>query len=136
MQHFPCVVTNTKIPKCLWDKLNLLANTSVCSDSSQYAILSQSLVQIGLTFWWRCLKTTFLFCVLGSRVLFNFFRKQKQSFSAWSFTRNAFFISFYEGITKKYSFQLGNFKYNKNKKQKLKQKFLTQWFLGFIATQF
>ena len=30
-------------------------------------------------------------------------------------------------------FQLANVKYNKNKKQKLKQKLLTQWFLGFIA---
>ena len=63
MQNVPGVVTNTRIPYCIWDKPNLLANTSLCSDSSQYTILSQSLVQIGLIFWWKCLKTTFSFFI-------------------------------------------------------------------------
>ena len=46
MQNFPGAVTSTRIPNCIWDKPNLLANISLCSDSSQYATLSQSLVQI------------------------------------------------------------------------------------------
>ena len=37
---------------------------------------------------------------------------------------------------KKCRFQLSNFKYNKNKKQKLQQKLLTQWFSGFNAIRF
>ena len=48
MQTFPGVVTNTRIPKCIWDKHNVLANTSLCSDSSQYVILSNHWFQRGL----------------------------------------------------------------------------------------
>ena len=65
-------------------------------------------------------------------LLFNFYLKQKQRFSVWSFTEITSFISFYEGIlsitknTKEFRFQLGTFKYNKNKKQKLKQNLLSQ----------
>ena len=65
-------------------------------------------------------------------LLFSFYLKQKQRFSAWSFTEITSFISFHEGnlsITKnnkKCRFQLINFKCNKNKKQKLKQNLLTQ----------
>ena len=65
-------------------------------------------------------------------LLFNFYLKQKQRFSVWSFAEITSFISFHEGIlsitknTKKCRFQLGNFKYNKNIKQKLKQNLLTQ----------
>ena len=75
------------------------------------------------------------------RLLFNFYLR----FSVWGFTEITSFISFPEGIssiTKKQvstvrcRFQLGNFKYNKNKKQKSKQNFLTQWILGFIEIHF
>ena len=41
-----------------------------------------------------------------------------------------------KNILKKCRFQLSNFKYNKNKKQKLQQKLLTQWFSGFNAIRF
>ena len=54
LQIFSGVVTNTRIPNCIWNRPNLLANTSLCSDFSHCAILSQSLVQIGLIdckFW-------------------------------------------------------------------------------------
>ena len=98
LQNVPGAVTSTRIPNCIWDKPNLLANTSFCSDSSQYAILSQSLVQIDLIFWWKCLKTTFLFFIWTASVLFNFYLKQQQRFSVWSITENASFISFHEGI--------------------------------------
>ena len=62
------------------------------------------------------------------------------SFSVWIFTGNSSFIFFHEGdnknTLKKNRFHLGNFKHNKNIKEKLKQKFLIEWFLGFIAIQF
>ena len=35
---------------------------------------------------------------LAAWILFNFHLKQKKSFSVWSFTENASFISFHEGI--------------------------------------
>ena len=44
------------------------------------------------------MKTTFLFFVWAVWILFNFHLKQKQSSSLWSFTENASFISFHEGI--------------------------------------
>ena len=47
LQNFLGVVTNPRIPNCVLDKTNLLANTTLCSDSSQHAIFSQSLVKIG-----------------------------------------------------------------------------------------
>ena len=47
LQNFLGVVTNTRIPNCVLDKPNLLANTTLCSDSSQYAIFFQSLVKRG-----------------------------------------------------------------------------------------
>ena len=63
-------------------------------------------------------------------VLFNFYPKQKKSLSVHSLTIYASFISFHEGDStntlKKCRVQLGNFKYNKNKKEKLKQNLLTQ----------
>ena len=40
LQNFPGAVTTTRIPNCIWDKPNLLANTSLGSGSSQYAILA------------------------------------------------------------------------------------------------
>ena len=46
LQNFPDVVTNTRIPNCISDNPKLLANTSIRSDSSQYATLFWSLVQI------------------------------------------------------------------------------------------
>ena len=50
-------------PSCIWNKPNLLANTSLCSDSSQYVIIfSQSLVN-----------ANFFTSVLGPDVLINFF---------------------------------------------------------------
>ena len=60
------------------------------------------------------------FLVWAACVLFNFYIKQKQKFSVWSFTENATFISFHEGICsvtkahwKKCRSRLGNFKHNK-----------------------
>ena len=77
----------------------MLANTSPCSDSSQYAVFSQSLVQISPHILMKVFeKTTFSFFIWAAWVLFNFYLKQNQSFSVWSFTENASFISFYEGI--------------------------------------
>ena len=73
---------------------------------------------------------------------FNFYLQQKQRFLIWSFTEMTSIISFHEGIlsvtksTKKCRFQPGNFKYNKNKKQRLKQNLLTQSILGFTAKHF
>ena len=70
--------------------------------------------------------------ILAGWLLFNFYLKQKQRFSVWSFTEIISTISFHEEIssitknTKKFKFQRGNFKYNKNKKQKLNQNLLTQ----------
>ena len=70
--------------------------------------------------------------ISGGWLLFDFYLKQKQRFSVLSFTEITSFISFHEGIlsitknTKKCRFQQGNFKYNKNRKQKLKQNLLTQ----------
>ena len=75
-------------------------------------------------------------------LLFNFYLKQKQRFSVWSFTEITSFISFHEGIlsitknTKKCRFQLGNFKYNKNKKQKLKTKFVDWMNFGIHCNTF
>ena len=62
------------------EKPDLLTNTSLCSDSSQYAIFSQSLV------------TADFFYFLGS---LKFYLKQKEKFSVWSFTENASFMSFH-----------------------------------------
>ena len=99
LQNFPGILTNTRIPNSIQEKPNLLANTSPCSDSSQYAVFSQSLVQISPHILMKVFeKTTFSFFIWAAWVLFNFYLKQKQSFSVWSFTENASFISFYEGI--------------------------------------
>ena len=38
---------------CIWDKPNLLANISPCSDSSQYAIFSQKLVNADFFYFWK-----------------------------------------------------------------------------------
>ena len=61
-----------------------------------------------------------IFRVWTDWVLLNIYFKQKQRFP--------FMKEFgqYQKHTKKCRFQLGNFKYNKNKTQTLKQKSLTQ----------
>ena len=96
LQNFPGVVTSTRIPNCIWNKPNLLANTSLCSDSSQYTMLSQSLVQIGLIFLEKCLKTTVLFFIWAAWTLLNFYLKHKVF--VLSFIEYASLISFHEGI--------------------------------------
>ena len=44
--------------------------------------------------------------------LFNFYLKQKQRFSVWSFTENDSFISFHRGIRSRYS-EISKFKRSK-----------------------
>ena len=113
-----------RTPNYIWDKPNLLTNASFCSDSSKYAIFSQSLM-IADFFFTSAIGPDILikvvtFLVWAACVLFNFYIKQKQKFSVWSFTENATFISFHEGIWsvtkahwKKCRSRLGNFKHNK-----------------------
>ena len=38
---------STQTSNCRWEKQNFLANITLCSDSSQYAIFSQSLINAG-----------------------------------------------------------------------------------------
>ena len=59
MKNFPGVVANTRIPNCIWD------NTYLCSDSSQYVILSQSLVQIGPDILMKVLEDYIFILYLG-----------------------------------------------------------------------
>ena len=65
LQDFPDVVTNTKSPNCVWDKPNLFVNTSLCSDSFQYAIFPQLLVRIGPDILMKVLEDYILILYLG-----------------------------------------------------------------------
>ena len=93
---------------------------------------------IGPDILMRVFEGYIILLISGGQLLFDFYLKQKQRFSVLSFTEITSFISFNEVIlsitknTKKCSFQLANFKYNKNRKQKLKQNLLTQNFLTEI----
>ena len=44
-----------------------------------------------------------IFLIWAALILFSFYFKQKQRFSVWSFTENAFFISFHEETWSRYS---------------------------------
>ena len=106
------------------------------SHSSQYATFYQSLVNadfgIGPDILIKVFEGYIILLISTSWLLLNFYIKQKQRFLVWSITKITSFISSHEGIssitknTKKCWLQLGNFKYNKNKKEKLKQNLLTQ----------
>ena len=75
-------------------------------------------------------------------LLFNFYLKQKQTFSVWSFTEITSFISFHEGIlsitknTKKFRFQLGNFNVLQKQKTKVKIKFVDSTNFGIHCNVF
>ena len=49
------------------------------------------------------LEDCIIFLIWVDRVLFNFHLKQKQSFSVWTFTENAYYISFHGRIWARYS---------------------------------
>ena len=113
-------------PPVFWDKANLLTNTSLCSDSSQFLTFYQSLLNsdfftsvIGSDILMKVFENYIIFLVWAAWVLFNFYLTQKQRFPFMKDLSTA-------KTLKKYRFQLGNFKYNKTKKQKLKQKLLNQ----------
>ena len=152
MQNFPGIVTNTRIPNCIWGKPNLLVITSqfasphlsflrffpMCNifpmigpDRSWYSDESVRRLHFYSLFW-------------AAWILFYFYLKKKTKFFSQSgalLKMPPLFFSWRNLVNnkialKKCRFQPGNFKYNKSKKQKLKQKLLNLQFLGFTAIQF
>ena len=119
------------------------------SHCSQYAKFSQLMINAyifnfcsELDILMKVFESYIILLISAGWLLLNFYLLQKQRFSVWSFAEITSFIFFHEEIlsiannTKKCWFQLGNFKYNKNKTQKLKQNLLTQWILWFTAIHF
>ena len=99
------VTTPLRPHTCIWGKPNSFTNTSLCSDSSQYASFYQSLVNadfftsvIGPDILMKVFEDSLIFLAWAAWVLLNFYLKQKQRFLVWKFTENATFISFHEGI--------------------------------------
>ena len=58
------------------------------------------------------LEDSIIFLIWAAWILFDFYLKQKQGFSVWSFTENDFFIPFHGGIWGRYS-ELNKFKIRK-----------------------
>ena len=67
---------------------------------------------IGTGIFWNVLEDRTEFLTWAAWALFNFYVKQKQRFSVWTFTGNASFISFHRGIWSRYS-EINKFKRNK-----------------------
>ena len=101
----------SQTPNRIWNNLNLFANASLCSNSSQYSIIfSQSLINTDFFYFWdrpwysdECAWRLHYIPYLAAWSLFDFYVKQKQRSSAWSLTKNASFISFHGEIWCKYS---------------------------------
>ena len=104
------IVLSLRPLKCIWNKPNLPANTSSCSDFLQYAkIFTKSLIHSDLTsgistdILINVLEDCTVFIILALWALFDFHLKQQQQFSVWIFTENASFVSFQGGIRSMYS---------------------------------
>ena len=137
-------------PHCIWDKPNFFANTSL-------ATFSQSLVNEDFFFfyfsdrpwysdsdqWPTDQLILYLYSLFGQPVFCSIFILSKnKGFGLELYWKCLFHLLSWRNLVnnkntlKKCRFQLSNFKYNKNKKQKLQQKLLTQWFSGFNAIRF
>ena len=71
------------------------------------------------------LEDDIVFFIWADWVLFDFYLKQKQRFSVWSFTENTLFIPYHGGIWGRYS-ELNKFKVSnlsKNNKNTVKYSF-------------
>ena len=84
MQNLPGVANPPGLRKCIWDKQNLFANDSLCLDSSQYAIFSQSLINADIftprtdpDILMKVFGDYTIFLIWAAWVLFNFYLKQK-----------------------------------------------------------
>ena len=88
LQNFPEVTTHPRAPNCTWNKPNLFAKALLCSDSSQYTVFSQLLINavflnsgIGPDILVNVRKDCIVFHLRGVWILFNFYLQQKQVFS-------------------------------------------------------
>ena len=102
-----------QIPSCFWNKPNLFAKASLCSGSSQYAIISQSLIHADLFTSGTNPDQVFLY---GTTCL-----KLKTDSSFWTFKR-----SFNDGFEPKW---MCSYKARKNEEQ-----IAFSFFLYFVHT--
>ena len=118
----------------------MLAITSLCSSSSEYAIFSPWLVQIDPDILMKVTEGYSFILYFGSLAFLKFSFKVKTKFSSLDPYWKLFLHLLSWGnmkLTKKCRFKPGNFKYNKNKKAEVKSKTVDSTFFGiFCNTDF